>query len=74
MTDTEGSHTHTIIPDEAPSDVIAWLHHRGWFSSNQYGYFTRNDVMHDGQTLNLTWEQAIAYEMYKIITIGGHSG
>lgn len=74
LSNSEGSHTHEVMPDLPPDDLLKWLHHRGWQSSANYGYFVRNDVRRDGLMLDLTWEQAIAYEMYKIITIGGYDG
>lgn len=56
---------------EVPPDVREWLVSRGWSD----GFVNGNLLWTaSGNYMNLTWEQAVAVEMYRFITLGGHHG
>ena len=60
-------HTHMIVPDEPPAEIREWLSARGWQCAT-YCSHSKYDVH------SFSWEQAVAFEAYKFLTIGGHRG
>lgn len=54
--------------DPAPSDVKMFLAERGWYNNGDTWGNSRHAV-----GSGFTWEQAVAYEFMKFITLGGPS-
>lgn len=57
--------TYSLTHKLAPSDVDDWLIKSGWATTGD-GYYTHMDLE---QTLELTWPEAIAYELFRKFTL-----
>lgn len=58
---------------EPPSEIRTFLNARGWTRSDSNGlegwfYGASSELM------GFTWEQAVAYEYYRFVTLGGVNG
>lgn len=54
-----------------PADICSWLVSHGWNSTYDSG---GDDKWSKGSLYNGTWEQAVAYEFFLFITLGGRNG
>lgn len=62
----QGTVTIQIPNPVAPNEIHSWLLTRGWtaIGSSMYTHYSR-------ETYELTWDQAVAFESYLLMSIGG---
>lgn len=52
-----------------PSDVQVWLANRGWYSMQEGGTTVFSHSSYN--VSECTWEQAVAYEFFRFVSLGG---
>lgn len=56
----------TVHHADCPYDIVDFLNGRGWTQNHSARWASTNYVHNE-----MTWEQAVAVEFYRFITLGG---